>query len=104
MGHMGSSINHVVTFLGIFDSPPPSWSLLLYKSYVIKWSFGQPPSPSTVHVVYECPPWYFFYAFSASANHLLVSPKKGTTVTTKLARRGTENIRKTQELFLKDTY
>ena len=34
----GSSINHVVTFLGIFD--PPSWSLLLNKTYVIKWSFG----------------------------------------------------------------
>ena len=42
---MGSSINHVVTFLGIFDPPPPSWSLLLNKAYVIKWSFGQPPSP-----------------------------------------------------------
>ena len=39
----GSSINHVVKILGIFD--PPSWSLLLNKAYVIKWSFGQPPSP-----------------------------------------------------------
>ena len=37
---LGSSINHVVTFLGIFDPPPPSWSLLLNKAYVIKWSFG----------------------------------------------------------------
>ena len=35
----GSSINHVVKFFGIFD--PPSWSLLLNKAYVIKWSFGQ---------------------------------------------------------------
>ena len=25
----GSSINHVVKFLGTFDLPPPSWSLLL---------------------------------------------------------------------------
>ena len=32
-----SSINHVVKLLRIF---PPSWSLLLYKAYVIKWSFG----------------------------------------------------------------
>ena len=33
----GSSINHVVKILGIVD--PPSWSLLLNKAYVIKWSF-----------------------------------------------------------------
>ena len=46
---------YVVNILGIFDPPPPSWSLLLNKAYVIKWSFGQPPYPSTVHVVYECP-------------------------------------------------
>ena len=26
-----------------FDPPPPSWSLLLNKAYVIKWSFGYPP-------------------------------------------------------------
>ena len=25
--------------------PPPSWSLVLNKAYVIKWSFGWPPSP-----------------------------------------------------------
>ena len=30
---------------GHFDPPPPSWSLLLNKAYVIKWSFGQPPLP-----------------------------------------------------------
>ena len=36
----GSSINHVVKILGIFDPPPPSWPLLLNKAYVIKWSFG----------------------------------------------------------------
>ena len=41
----GSFINHVVKFLGIFDPLPPSWSLLLNKAYVIKWSFGQPPLP-----------------------------------------------------------
>ena len=42
--------------MDIFDSPPPSWPLLLNKAYVIKWSFGKPaPSPSTVHVVYGCP-------------------------------------------------
>ena len=37
----GSPINnHMVKILGIFDLPPPSWSLLLNKAYVIKWSFG----------------------------------------------------------------
>ena len=46
---MGSSINHVVKILGIFDPPPPLWSLLLNKAYVIKWS----SPPSTAHVVYE---------------------------------------------------
>ena len=30
---------------GYCDPPPPSWSLLLNKAYVIKWSFGLPPSP-----------------------------------------------------------
>ena len=35
-----SSINHVVKILVIFDPLPPSWSLLLNKAYVIKWSFG----------------------------------------------------------------
>ena len=38
--HLGTSINYVVKILGIFDPPPPSWSLLLIKAYVIKWSFG----------------------------------------------------------------
>ena len=50
---MGSSINHVAKFYGIFGPLLPSWSLLLDKAYVIKWSNGlHPPSPSTVHVVY----------------------------------------------------
>ena len=41
-----SSINHVVNNLGIFDPPPtPSWSLLLNKAYVLKWSFEYPPPP-----------------------------------------------------------
>ena len=39
---LGSSINHVVKFLGIFA---PSRSLLLNKAFVIKWSLGQSPSP-----------------------------------------------------------
>ena len=34
--HMGSSINHVIKILGIF-TPSPFWSLLLSKTYVIKW-------------------------------------------------------------------
>ena len=39
----GSSINHVVKFLGIFNLP--SWSLLINKTYVIKWSFHHHPLP-----------------------------------------------------------
>ena len=35
----------MVRFLDIFDSPPPSWSLLLNKAYVIKWSFSWIPLP-----------------------------------------------------------
>ena len=27
-------------FLGTFDPPPPSWSLLLNKAYVVIWTFG----------------------------------------------------------------
>ena len=30
---------------GYFDPPPASWSLLLNKAYVTKWSFGYPPPP-----------------------------------------------------------
>ena len=49
----GSSINHLVNFLGIFDPRSPSWSLLLNKTYVIKWSFGKPQPPP--QLVYGCP-------------------------------------------------
>ena len=41
----GSFINHV----DIFDSPPPSWSLLLKKAYVIKWTNWANPLP------FSCP-------------------------------------------------
>ena len=41
----GPSINHVDRFLGIFDPFPLSWSLLLNKIYVVKWSFGKTPAP-----------------------------------------------------------
>ena len=37
-----SSINHVVKFLGIFDPPSLSWSLLLNQAYVINWLFEYP--------------------------------------------------------------
>ena len=36
---------------GHFWPPPPLWSILLNKAYVIKWTFGS-PLPLTVHVVY----------------------------------------------------
>ena len=40
---------------GYFWPPPFSWSLLLNKAYVMKWSYDWPPSPLTVYVVYEWP-------------------------------------------------
>ena len=51
---MGLFINHVVKFLRIFDSPPPSWPILLNKAYVIKLSFGKSPPSSNVQGVYRC--------------------------------------------------
>ena len=38
--HKGASINHVDSFLEIFDPPPPSWTILLNKAYVVTWTFG----------------------------------------------------------------
>ena len=61
MGHMGSSINHVDTFLGIFDPLPPSWSLLLNKAYVIKWTFGQPPLPPQLSTWFMNVPYDIFF-------------------------------------------
>ena len=37
---LGSSIYHVVKFLGILTPLLPSWSLIRNNAYVIKWSFG----------------------------------------------------------------
>ena len=34
--YLGTSINHVVKILGIFDSPSPLWSLLLNKACIVK--------------------------------------------------------------------
>ena len=42
--YKGSSINHVDRFLNIFDPPPPSWTILLNKAYVVIWTFGKLPS------------------------------------------------------------
>ena len=36
----GACTNHVDRILGYFDPPPPMWTLLLNKAYVMKWSFG----------------------------------------------------------------
>ena len=53
---LGSSINHMVKFLGIFSIPLSYWPLLLNKAInVIKWWFGSPPPSSAVHVVYRSP-------------------------------------------------
>ena len=39
-GAKGASINHVDSFLEMFDPPPPSWAILLNKAYVVTWTFG----------------------------------------------------------------
>ena len=38
-----------------FDPLPPLRTILVNKAYVIIWTFGKPPSPCCVHMVYECP-------------------------------------------------
>ena len=40
VAQQGSSINHVVKILCIFDTSPLSWSLSLNEIFVIKWSFA----------------------------------------------------------------
>ena len=35
--------------------PPPLWTILFNKAYVVTWIFGKLPSPRLVHMVYECP-------------------------------------------------
>ena len=65
----GSFINHVDRNLDIFDSPPPLWSILLIKAYVVTWTFGKPSPPFHVLMVYKCPLkhwpglrfWWFFF-------------------------------------------
>ena len=42
---MVSFINHVDRFLDIFDPPPPLWTILLNKAYVVTWTFGKLPLP-----------------------------------------------------------
>ena len=34
---------------------PPLWTTLLNKAYVVTWTFGKPPSPCHVHMVYDWP-------------------------------------------------
>ena len=41
----GSFIDHVDRFLNIFDPPPPLWTILLNKAYVVTWTFGKLPLP-----------------------------------------------------------
>ena len=42
-------------FLDFFEPPPPLWTILLNKAYVVIWTFGIPPPPCHVHMGYECP-------------------------------------------------
>ena len=42
-------------FWTFFDPLPPLWTILLNRAYVLIWTFGKPPSPCHVHMVYECP-------------------------------------------------
>ena len=44
---MDSSINHVDSFLNIFNPLPPLRAILLNKAYVFIWTFGKPPPPVT---------------------------------------------------------
>ena len=57
--HKGVIHNHKPRgqFFGYFWPPPPSWSLLLNKVYVIKWSLANPLSSLTVHVIYVVYGW-----------------------------------------------
>ena len=42
---MGTCTNHVDRILGIFDPPPPMWTLLLNSCYKVLMSSEQPPLP-----------------------------------------------------------
>ena len=53
----GSSINHMVKILGIFDPPPSTWSLLLNNVYVMKWSFGYTSPPQLFTWFMNDPLW-----------------------------------------------
>ena len=55
MTKKGPSINHVNSFLDIFDPPPPLTTILLNKAFVVIWIFGKPPTPFQVHMVYGWP-------------------------------------------------
>ena len=43
---MGSFIHHVDRNLDFFDPPPPLWTILLSKAYVVIRIFGKPPPPA----------------------------------------------------------
>ena len=53
LGVIHKPINHVDRILDFFDPPPPLWTILLNRAYVVIWTFGKPPSPCLVHMVYE---------------------------------------------------
>ena len=52
---MGSSTTTWSIFLGIFNPPPLRSHFYQKDLYEVKWSFGQSPPLSTVHLVYGWP-------------------------------------------------
>ena len=62
-----------------FLTPPPLWTILLNRAYVVIWTFGKPPSPCHVHMVYECPlmenspfPYLPSYTPIAHIHHIII--------------------------------
>ena len=52
-------------FLDIFDPPPPLWTILLNKAYVVICTYGKPPSPLPCPHGLWMPPHYkcvFYYS------------------------------------------
>ena len=54
-----------------FCPPPPLWSLLQNKAYVVIWTFGKKPSPCHVHMAYELPLKEFnFISLNVNDGHI----------------------------------
>ena len=72
---LGSSINHVVKILGIFDPLPPSWSLLL----MVIW-LTPPPQLSSWFIDVPYAKYTYLYLFESSSPRQQSSSKKLQTL------------------------